>query len=1238
VVAAAASRLAFTTAAQTVQAGACSGAVTVQAQDAYGNPSAPSATAATTVTISGAGLTSYAGTGCSGIAVTAVSIPAGGTSATFSFRGNAVASVTVTAAAGALASAMQTEAVVAAGASRLAFTTAAQTVVAGACSAPATIEARDASGNPSAPSAASASSVTLSGGGLWFYAGAGCSGGTVTAVSIPAGGTSAIFSFRSNAAASVIVSATSGTLAPATQTETIVAAVATQLAFTTAAQTLQAGACSGAATVQAQDGNGNASAPSATAATAVTISGSGLTYYAGTGCSGTAVTAVSIPAGATSATFSFRGEVAASVIVTATAGALTPAAQTETVTPAAASQLVFATAAQTVGAGACSAPATVQARDGSGNPSAPSASSPTSVSLSGGGLSFYAGAGCSGGAVTALSIPAGGTSATFSFRSNTAASVIVTASAGALTPATQTETVVAAAATRLAFITAAQTVQAGSCSGAATVQAQDGYGNPYVVSTSSATSVALSGGDLSFYAGPGCGGGAVTTVSIPAGATSTTFSFSGTVAGAVAVSADAGALASGSQTETVVGAPATQLAFTTAAQTVQAGACSGGAVTVQARDTYGNPSAPSPSAATAVALSGTGLTFYAGAGCAGVGTTQVSIAAGATTVALSFAGTTAGTVTLTATASGLGSRTQDQTIVAAALDHLAWTTIASPRTSGLAFAVGLAALDLYGNLAAYSGTASLAASPGSVLCTTSCTSTSATSSFTAGQWSGTVTVPAPATGVTLTATASGHGGVSNAFDVQAGPALRSPPLATFRATPRVAISGEPITFDASGSSDYQTGAADLQVSWDFMAAGYAEYASTAAPGAGRWTGWAAARTASHAAINTGASAVVYRPRLAVRDAEAGPGGPDLGYAAGLVVIVPNGTDRCIVDTAALVDDGATDCYAKGPDGKLSLTEAVRLANSWPRPLNVTFSDPMTITSTAKLPLTRAVRILGVPGVVLDGVSFDVSHEDVLISGLEIEHLTTTITVRGMGLGDAVLEDLFIHDGAGILVQGGNARLRNVTMSGCIGPCVREATTSSWLGVFGCDFQGTGGVGVAIDACATEFPGTTSVSPYQAWTFDGWSSSGAAGVFSSVFTGFDIAVSVGASSSCRYPYLSNVTFDRNGVGVRRDGSSGTGGYLYDSVFTRQTVVAVDPAACGFATVARNAAWQNASVGCLVPDLTSDPLHVWPNGRDYRVQYASPLKDAADAGNHVEVDGAGPGLYQGAAPDRGGRETY
>lgn len=998
-----------------------------------------------------------------------------------------------------------------------------------------------------------------------------------------------------------------------------------------------AGECAGPLTLSLADAFGQPTVAAAATALAVeAVPAAGFTLHADAACATPAATPV-IAAGRGSLPVWFTATAAGPLRLSASGTSLAPAAQAWSVTAGAPAGLAFVTAPLSAVAGACSAAATVEIRDAFGNPSPDGVAAIGVAATPPTGLRLFSDAACATPA-TSLAVASGATRATFHFSGTAAGTVIVTATSGSLTPATQTETILTAVATRLAFSTAAQTVEAGACSGAATVQAQDGTGNPSAPSASSATAVTLSGPGLSFHAGTGCGGAPVTGVSIPAGETSATFSFTGRVAGDVTVSASGGGLSDGSQVETVLAAPAIQLAFATAAQTVEAGACSWGVVTVQAQDTYGNPSAPSPSAATPVSLSGPGLDFHAGAGCAGAGTTAVSIPAGATAAAFSFRGTTAGTVTVTATASGLGWRGQDQTIVAAPLDHLAWTTIASPRTSGVAFAVGLSALDAHGNLAAYSGTATLAASPGSVLCTTSCTSGSATAAFTAGQWSGTVTVPSAATGVTLTATASGRAGASNAFDVQVGPALRSPPLATFVATPRVAISGEAITFDASGSSDHQTPAADLQVSWDFLAASYADYASTAAPGTGRWTGWSASKTASHAVINTGASAVVYRPRLAVRDTEAGPGGPDLGHAAGLVVIVPNGTDRCIVDTASLVDDGATDCYAKGTDGRLSLTEAVRLANSWPRPLNITFSDPMVITSTAKLSLTRAVRILGVPGVVLDGVSFDVSREDVLLSGLEIEHLTTTISVRAMGLSDAVFEDLYIHDGAGILVQGGNARLRNVRMSGCAGACVREATTSSWLGVFGGDFQGTGGVGIAIDGCSTQYPGTTSSSPYQAWTFNGWSSSGAAGIFASVFTGFDTAISVGSSSLCRYPYLSNLTFDRNAIAVSRSASAGTGGYLYDSVFTRQTVAAVDPAACGFATTARNGAWQNASVGCLVPDLTADPLHVWPLGRDYRIQYESPLKDTADAGNHVEVDGAGPGLYLGAAPDRGGRETY
>jgi hypothetical protein len=1236
-VAAPPTRLAFTTAPQTVTAGVCSGVATVQARDAAGNPSAPSPTAATALALGAPGLTLYTDAACA-TAAAAVSIPAAATSASFYFRGTAAGPATITASAAGLTPASQAETLVAAAATQLTFTTAAQAVTAGTCSGGATVQARDAWSNPSAPSGAGATAVTLAAPGLALYTDAACATAAVTAVSIPAAGTSATFYFRGTAAGPTTVTATATGLAAASQPETLVAGSATGLAFITTPQTVTAGACSGAATLQARDAWANPTAPSGTAATPVALAAPGLTLYTDAACATAPVTAVSIPAAALSASFYFRGTAAGAATVTATATGLTAVSQTETLVAASATQLAFTTAPQTVTAGACSGVATVEARDAWGNPTPVSGALPVTVALASGALTFHTDAACATAPVTSVTLAAASSSTGFYARGTVAGPATVTASAAGLTSAAQTETLVAAAASQLTFATAAQTVTAGVCSGVVTLAALDAWGNPGAVAPPAATSISVAGIGVAVHAGAGCGGAAVTSVTLAAGATSTDLSFVGTTAGAAAVTASAAGLTGASQGETIVAGAATQLAFATAAQSVTAGSCSG-AVTVEALDAWGNPAVVSTTATSTVTVAAPGLTLHAGTGCAGGAVSTVALAAGTTTATLSFVGTTAGPSTLGASAAGLASASQVETITAGPTDHYVWSTLASPQTAGVPFAATITAVDAYGNRKNYSGTVTLSASSGTVSCATACTSATETGSFSNGQWSGTLLVPAAATGLTLTATGSGRTGTSAAFDVVAPPG-RSPPVARFTASARVITSGNSITFDASGSTDGQTAASALAVSWHFEALD-ADLASTTAPDASPWTAWTTTKTATHAFLNNTAAPIIYRPRLAVRDTEAGPGGPDVGYTTETIVVLPSASNVCVVDTDSLVDDNnwANTCDVKGTDGRTSLAEAVRIANGSAVPMNIVFSGTRNIVGGGQqLWMNTPVRFLADPGaVVLDGVSLALNATGILVSGLEFTRLTTPIIVADAS--EVRLEDLYVHDGAGIEVRG-KARVVRARMSGCSGvACVYTTSWGAYLALFSSDLQGPGtGVGVSLDTCATATPGVmgTGSSPYLSF-LNGWSDTGSAFIAASVLTGFSVAVSGGTAITCPHPVVANVTFDRNGTGVRRGDA---GGYVLDSVFTNHTVAAVDPAVCAFDQLARNLTWGNASDGCLASStglLAADPLFLDAAARDYRLQYASPAKDAGTA-NGTEVDDAAPGLYLGAAPDRGGRETW
>src|SRR5206468_8278841 len=119
---------------------------------------------------------------------------------------------------------------------------------------------------------------------------------------------------------------------------------------------------------------------------------------------------------------------------------------------AAASQLAFTTSPQSLTVGTCSTLVTVQARDAFGNAATVLTAATVNLTSNSGTLAFFSDAACGTG-VTFVTIVAGGSSANLYFKDNTAGAPTITATAGGLTPANQGETLSAASATRLAFIT-----------------------------------------------------------------------------------------------------------------------------------------------------------------------------------------------------------------------------------------------------------------------------------------------------------------------------------------------------------------------------------------------------------------------------------------------------------------------------------------------------------------------------------------------------------------------------------------------------------------------------------------------------------------------------------------------------------------------------------------------------------------------------------------------------------------
>ncbi|HLL52679.1 MAG TPA: putative metal-binding motif-containing protein, partial [Myxococcaceae bacterium] len=656
------SAIAFATAPQTLVAGICSDAVKVEARDAQGNPSSVATATPITLTADPATLAFYTDGNCNN-PLTALSIPAGGSSASFRFKASAAGNVNLTASTSGLGQATQVVTVTPAFASQLVFTTVAQSRTAGQCSGAVAVQTRDQFGSPSNVSAPT--QVTLAAtpsAGFTFFADAGCTT-AVTSTTVAANTNSATFYFLGTASGAVTVTATATGMPQVTQVQTITAATALALGFRTAAQTVTVGNCSGLTEIEARDQYGNPSgvATARTVTLSVPPTVSGFAFYSDAGCN-TVVTQVTIPIGNITAGFYFKGTQAGQVNITAATPSFASASQVQTLAPGAPTALAFATSAQMVAAGTCSAPLRVQVRDSLQNPSpvpSPLLVSLTAMPNAGSSFGFYSDAGCNS-PVSTLTLAQGTHTQDVYFKGTLAGSVAVTASAANLSPANQSQSIVAGSASALLFSSAALTLTAGTCSAAVTVQARDAFGNP--ANVSAATPVALTGpSGVTFFSNPSCG---TTTaqVNIAAGANTATFYFRANIAGPTVLTANAGSLGTDSQTQTVTaGAPST-LAFTSSPQTIAAGACSGEA-TLQLRDSFGNPTVSAAGASLTLAVTpNNAVSFYATSDCSGTAVTSVPVAAGAGDATFYFSGTVARGVTLTVSGTGLTPISQSATI------------------------------------------------------------------------------------------------------------------------------------------------------------------------------------------------------------------------------------------------------------------------------------------------------------------------------------------------------------------------------------------------------------------------------------------------------------------------------------------------------------------------------------------------------------------------------------------------
>jgi hypothetical protein len=679
-------QLQIVSAAQTIDVATCSGPLAVQTQDAAGNPVInPGPLDLMLAASPTMGFAFYGDMGCT-TPVTVVTV--GGTTSTgiVYFKGAQSGPVTVTASSGGLQSGAQTETLRAGAATSLAFVSKPQSITAGTCSGELRVGLIDSLGNPT--TAAMPLTVTLAAGAPLF-SDPFCMT-PATTFGLMMGDASGRLYMKPTVARTETVTATSMGLMQISQDETVTPAAPAALVFMSAPQTVGIGACSSAAVVEVDDAFGNPSPLMASGtATLTAVPSTGFKFYSDPACT---MAVGSVPVKAT-ASFFFKSSSLGTVAMTVASAGLTSATQTATLVAGAPAKLAFTTPARTSVAGTCSQAVTVTVEDASGNPSPVPMATAIALSPAPAGLSFFSDATCMTSA-TGLNLAAGTSSGTVYVRATVAAAYVVTASSPGLTNVKQTETVTAAAADHLVFVTPARTVSAGACSAAVTVARQDPFGNAATGAGITVTLSASPAAAVAFYSDSACTM-AVTQVAI---ATSqATFYFKGTTAQMVTVTAASAPLTQATQVETVSAAAApTQLVFTTPALTVTAGACSAIA-SVQSRDSFNNVRAVASN--TTVALTGA-TTFYSDAACT-MAVTQVTLASGMDTVSFYFKANTTPSATVTATAAGLNPASQMETVNPAAPSVLVFVTAPQTLAAGACSAVAtVEAHDAFGNISA----------------------------------------------------------------------------------------------------------------------------------------------------------------------------------------------------------------------------------------------------------------------------------------------------------------------------------------------------------------------------------------------------------------------------------------------------------------------------------------------------------------------------------------------------------
>lgn len=183
--------------------------------------------------------------------------------------------------------------------------------------------------------------------------------------------------------------------------------------------------------------------------------------------------------------------------------------------------LVFTSGAQTIPVGSCSAPVNFEVRNGTVPTGVAGGTVVTFSAAPGNVLGLFRGAGCAD--AGPLTMAPDASTGTFSFFGSDGGTFALSLTAPGFASATQQATTTYAPVAALVFTTAAQTVRAGDCSTALTVELRDSANNP--TRASPAVALVLTASPLpgvQFFSDPTCAT-SITQATVPVGASRATF-------------------------------------------------------------------------------------------------------------------------------------------------------------------------------------------------------------------------------------------------------------------------------------------------------------------------------------------------------------------------------------------------------------------------------------------------------------------------------------------------------------------------------------------------------------------------------------------------------------------------------------------------------------------------------------------------------------------------------------------